>query len=140
MAIVTAIPSSFKQEVLEGIHDFTADTFKMALYTSAAVLGADTTAYTATGEASGAGYTATGKSLVVTPPSLVGTTAIIDFDDLAWASSAITARGYLIYNASKSNRAVYAYTFGSDRSSDNGPFLVQMPVADATNAILRISS
>lgn len=140
MAITTAIASSFKLELMQGIHLFEGtDTYKMALYTNSAVLGASTTAYTATGEVTGDGYTAGGETLTLTNAVLSGTTSFIDFDDPVWASSTITARGFLIYNSSKSNKAVYAFTFGADRSSDNGPFTVQMPVADATNAIIRLT-
>ena len=139
MAITQAMCTSFKQELLEGTHDFTADTFKIALYTSSATLDASTTAYSATNEVSGTGYTATGNTLTVVAPTSSGTTAYVDFNDTTWSSSTITARGALIYNSSKTNKAVAVIDFGADKSSTAGDFTVQFPAADASNAIIRIA-
>jgi len=139
MAITTAMCSSFKQELLEGVHDFTSHTFKMALYTSSATLGAATTAYSATNEVSGTGYTAGGQALDNPTVTLSGTTAFVDFDDETWAAATITARGALIYNdTAAGDPAVAVFDFGSDKISTAGNFVVQFPTADASNAIVRI--
>ena len=98
--------TSFKQQLLLAVHDFSTDTFKIALYTANANLGADTTVYTATGEITGTGYTAGGKILTGTTVSTSGTTAYVDFANAVWNPAAFTCRGALIYNASKSNKAV----------------------------------
>ena len=138
MAITQAIPTSFKAEILQGIHD-SADTYKMALYTSVATLGASTTAYSATNEVVGTGYTAGGVTLSGFNVTTSGTTAILDFTtDPSWANASITARGALIYNSSKSNKAVYVIDFGSDITSTNGTFAVTLPAPDATNGLIRI--
>ena len=142
MAISQALCTSFKQELLQGIHDFTAttgDSFKIALYTSSATLGASTTAYSATNEISGTGYTAGGLELTEVTPVTSGTTAYVDFGDATWSSATITARGALIYNATEGNKAVAVLDFGEDKSSSAGTFEVQFPTADATNAIIRIA-
>lgn len=141
--------TSFKQELLYGVHDFdasTGDTFKMALYTSSATLDASTTAYSATNEVSGAGYTATGQDLTNVNPTTSGTTAFTDFADETWTTATITARGALIYNStpnttsvSVSNPAVVVLDFGADKTSTAGDFTVVFPTADASNAIIRIA-
>lgn len=138
MAITQAMCSSFKQELLGGIHDLDTDTLKIALYTSAATLDASTTAYTATNEVVGSGYTAGGNTLTGAAISLDGTTAIVDFDNTTWAAATITARGALIYNSSKANRAVAVLDFGADKTSTVGDFTVTMPAPAAATAILRI--
>ena len=138
MAITQAIPTSFKAEILQGIHD-SADTYKMALYTSVATMGASTTAYSATNEVVGTGYTAGGVTLSGFNVTTSGTTAILDFTtDPSWANASITARGALIYNSSKSNKAVYVLDFGSDITSTNGTFAVTLPEPDATNGLIRL--
>ena len=138
MAITQAIATSFKAEILQGIHD-SADTYKIALYTSAATLGASTTAYSATNEVVGTGYTAGGATLSGFNVTTSGTTAILDFaTDPSWANASITARGALIYNSSKSNKAVYVLDFGSDITSTNGTFAVTLPTPDAANGLIRI--
>jgi len=140
MAITTAMCSSFKKELFEGVHDFTAHTFKMALYTSSATLGAATTAYSATNEVSGTGYTAGGQALDNPTVTLSGTTAFIDFDDETWTNATITARGALIYNdTAAGDPAVAVFDFGSDKTSTAGDFVVQFPTADSSNAIVRIA-
>jgi hypothetical protein len=137
--------TSFKQEVLQGIHNFTTstgDTFKLALYTNTALrLTASTTAYTATNEVANSGsYAAGGGSLVNVTPTTSGTTAFADFDDLAFTSATITARGALIYNSSAAgNPTVAVLDFGSDKTSTTGTFTIQFPTADASNAIIRIA-
>lgn len=146
MPISQAMPTSFKQQLLEGVHDFRAsggDTFKLALYTSAATLGASTTAYSATNEVSGAGYSAGGATLSAVNPSVSGTTALTDFADVTFSGATITARGALIYNTTPghtyTNAAVAVLDFGSDRTSTAGDFTVVFPAADASNAIIRIA-
>ena len=138
MAILQAIATSFKAEILQGIHD-SADTYKIALYTSAATLGATTTAYSATNEVSGTGYTAGGQVLSGFNVTTSGITAILDFTtDPSWENATITARGALIYNSSKSNKAVYVLDFGSDITSTNGTFAITLPTPDATNGLIRL--
>lgn len=144
MAISQAMCTSFKVGVLNGTFDFssgTAQTFKIALYTSSATLGATTTAYSATNEVSGTGYTAGGNTLTISAnPTSSGTTAYLDFADTTWSTATITARGALIYLADGgTNPAVAVLDFGSDKTSTSGDFTVQFPTADATNAIVRIA-
>lgn len=137
MAINQTQCTSFKLELLQAVHDFTTDTFKIALYTSAATLGASTTVYTSTGEAVGTGYVAGGIALTGVSVLSSGTTAYVDFADASWTAS-ITARGALIYNSSKSNKAVAVLDFGADKTSTN-TFNVQMPPNTASDAIIRIA-
>ena len=138
MAITQTTCTSFKVELLTGTHDFSSDTFKIALYTGAATLGADTTAYSVSNEVSASGYAAGGNTLTVsTTPTSSSTTAYVSFANTSW-SSALTARGALIYNSSKSNKAVAVLDFGADKTS-SGTFTVTFPTADATSAIIRIS-
>ena len=144
MAITQTTCTSFKVELLKAEHDFDVDTFKIALYTSSATLDASTTAYSAVNEitnTSGAAYTAGGESLTVasTFPKSIGTTAIVDFDNVSWADATFTARGGLIYNSSASNKAVAVLDFGSDRSASASTFEIQFPIAGATSAIIRIT-
>ena len=143
MAITTAMCTSFKKELMEAVHNFKnsgGNTFNLALYTSSASLGAATTAYTTSNETSGTGYTAKGAALTRVDPSTSGTTALTDFADVTFSSSSITARGALIFNDSASgDPAVCALDFGADKTSNTGDFTVQFPVADASNAIIRIA-
>lgn len=140
MAITTAMCSSFKEELLKGVHDFENDTFKIALYTSSATLDASTTAYTVTNEVSGTGYTAGGQALDSPTVTLSGTTAFVDFADETWTTATITARGALIYNSTAAgNPAVAVFDFGGDKISTAGNFVVQFPTADASNAVVRIA-
>ena len=151
MAITQAMVTSFKVEILDGVHNFgtgvvrastAADVFKIALYTSSATLSAATTAYTTTDEvpSSGTNYTAGGQTLTVSQvPTSTGTTAWLDFDDITWASATLTANGALIYNATQSNKAVAVLAFGADKTSTAGNFTIQFPAANSTTAILRIA-
>lgn len=151
MAISQAMATSFKVEILDGIHNFgtgvvrastSADIFKIALFTSSATLGATTTAYSTTDEVSSSGtnYVAGGKTLVISQvPTSSGTTAYLDFSDVTWDSATITANGALIYNATQSNKAVAVLAFGGDKTSTAGDFTIQFPTPDASNAILRIA-
>lgn len=129
--------TSFKQQLLLAVHDFSTDTFKIALYTANANLGDDTTVYTATGEITGTGYTAGGKILTGTTVSTSGTTAYVDFADAVWNPAAFTCRGALIYNASKSNKAVAVLDFGADKTAAT-QFTVTMPSNTATSALIRL--
>jgi len=139
MAITQAMCSSFKQQILLGEHDLDTDTIKLALYTSAATLSAATTAYSTSDEVVGTGYTAGGNTLAGATVSLSGTTAYVDFTDTTWTTATITARGALIYNSSKSNKAIAVLDFGADKTSTAGDFTVQFPTNDASSAIVRIA-
>jgi hypothetical protein len=143
MPITQAMATSFKQELMQALHDFDnpgGNTFKIALYTSAATLGATTTAYSATNEVATAGnYVAGGNTLTAVTPTSSGTTAFTDFSDTTWVSATITANGALIYNNTNSNRAVAVLAFGGDKTSTNGDFTIVFPTADASNAIIRIA-
>lgn len=149
MAITQAMATSFKVEILDGVHNFgtgvvrastAADTFKIALYTSAATLDASTTAYTTSGEVVGTGYTAGGNTLTVSVvPTSSGTTAYLSFSNSSWATATITARGAMIYNSTQSNKCVAVLDFGSDKTSTAGTFTIVFPTADATDAIIRIA-
>jgi len=140
--------TSFKDELLEGVHDFRAspngDTFKLALYTNSASFTAATTAYTATNEVGASGtYSAGGGTLTNVSPVVSGTTAFTDFADLSFTSATITARGALIYNTTPAhtytNPTCVVLDFGSDKTSTAGTFTIQFPAADASNAIIRIA-
>jgi hypothetical protein len=147
MAITTnAICNTFKKQLLEGDMEFQfgGDKFKLALYTSTAVLGASTTAYTTSGEVSPSGqYSAGGGALVQPNPStsLSGSTAICTFNDLSFTGVTITARGALIYNSSSAttNAAVAVLDFVSDKTATSGTFTIQFPAFTSSSAILRIS-
>jgi len=153
MAISQAMTTSFKVEILDGVHAFGSsvvraseapDVFKLALYTSSATLDATTTAYTTTlsdeVSSSGTNYTTGGLTLTVSQvPTSSSTTAYLDFDDLTFPSATLTAAGALIYNATQDNKAVAVLSFGGDKTSTAGNFTIQFPTADASNAILRIA-
>ena len=142
MAISSAIPTSFKQELLVGTHNFTAssgNSFKLALYTSSATLGATTTAFTTTGQASGTNYTSGGATLTSVTPTTSGTTAIVDFADLVFGTATVTARGAMIYNDTQSDKAVAVIDFGGDKTSTAGNFTIVFPAANATAAIIRLA-
>ena len=145
MAITSAVCTSFKVEILKGVHDFTAttgNTFKIALYTSSATLGASTTAYSTSNEitnSSGTAYTAGGATLTSVTPTTSGTTALCDFSDVSYTSASFTANGALIYNDTQSDKAVAVIAFGGDKTVSSGTFTIQFPTADASNAIIRIA-
>ena len=145
MAITSAICNSFKTEVLQALHNFSAsggNSFKLALYTSSATLNKSTTAYSATNEisnTSGSAYSAGGAALTSVTPVLSTDTACCDFADISFTSASFTANGCLIYNDTNSDRAVCAVAFGSDKTVSSGTFTIQFPAADASNAIVRIA-
>ena len=135
--------TSFKVELLKGVHNFTnstGNTFNIALYDNSASFTAATTAYTATNEVSGSGYSAKGNTLVNVTPTSTGTTAFTDFSDTTWSSSTITARGAMIFNDTASgDPSVVILDFGSDKSSSSSDFTIVFPTADSTSAIIRIA-
>ena len=150
MAISSAVCSSFKQELLQGKHDFDSsggDTFKIALYDSDASLGAATTDYSTSEEitnTSGSAYSAGGATLTNAGVSLSSTTAFTDFSDISWTSASFTANGAMIYNTttdggSGTTDAVCIIAFGSDKTATNGTFEIQFPANDSSNAIIRLA-
>lgn len=138
MPITTAICNSYKLELLGGTHQ-AGDIYKMALYTSSAVLDKTTTVYAVTNEVSGTGYTAGGITLAGEARALDGDTAMLDFSDPTWSAATITAAGCLIYNSSRANKAVAAYSFGGNVTSTGGNFTVQIPAAAAATALVRVT-
>jgi len=140
MPIVTAMCTSYRQELFEALHNHTlgGHQFNMALYLDTATLGADTTAYTASNEASGAGYSAGGLALVNVAPTSAGTSAYTQFENAVWPNSTITARGCLIHNATSSSRAVSVHDFGQNYASIADSFSVLMPTFDGITALLRL--
>lgn len=139
MAIAQAMCSSFKQQLFLGEHDLDTDVIKLALYTSLANLGPATTVYTTSEEVVGAGYTAGGNTLTGAQVSVSGITAFVTFANTSWPNSTITARGALIYNSSKSNKAIAVLDFGADKNSASSTFTVQFPINTAADAIIRIA-
>jgi hypothetical protein len=137
MAILQGPCDSFRFELLTGVHDFLTDAFKLALYTPSAELSALTTAYSATNEVSGAGYTAGGIALTASVASSGGT-AYVDFADVVFAGATLTARGALIYNSSKADRAVYVLDFGLDRAATAQDFTITFPAATSATALIRL--
>jgi hypothetical protein len=145
MSITQTLTTSFKTELLQGLHNFgptSPNTFKIALYSSTAALNAATTVYTSTGEVTGTNYTAGGKILTITTTPTTasgGTTAYVGFADISWVAATITAAGALIYNFTNGNRAVAVLNFGGNKTSSGPAFTVQFPAATDTTAIIRIS-
>lgn len=140
MPIAQAMCTSFKAELFGGVHDLDTDVIKIALYASTANLDASTTVYSTASEVPNSGtYVAGGATLTGVVISSSGTTAFVDFADVSWTSATITARGALIYNSSKADRAIAVLDFGSDRISTSGTFTVQFPAPTATDAILRLA-
>jgi hypothetical protein len=139
MAIIQAFTKRAKQDFLRGVHQ-PGDIYAMALYTSAAELNADTEVYTTSGEVVGAGYSSGGQVLVGFTVGIDGSTAFVDFDgDPTWPGADFTARGALIYNASKGNVALAVYDFGTEKTSSGGNFTVTLPAPAAGTAMIRIS-
>jgi hypothetical protein len=146
MSITSAICTSFKVELLKGVHNFTAttgNTFKIALYTSSATLGASTTAFSSSNEitnTSGTAYTSGGATLTSVTPTTSGTTAVCDFSDVSYTDATFTANGCLIYNdTATGDPACAVVAFGGDKTVTAGTFTIQFPTADATNAIIRLA-
>jgi hypothetical protein len=130
--------TSFKEELFKGIQNLLTDNLYIALYTALADIGADTTAYTTNGEITGTGYTAGGKILTGTTINSSNGTVYINFNNVVWTPASFTARGALIYNASKANRSVAVLDFGSDKTSSNS-FTITMPSNTNTTALIRYS-
>ena len=146
MTITSAICNSFKQEILEAEHNFTAssgNTFNLELYDSSADLSKSTTAYTSSEEitnTSGSAYSAKGNALTSVTPVLDSDTAVCDFSNTSWTSASFTARGCLIFNDSHSSDAsVCAIDFGGDKTVTSGTFTVEFPAAAASTAIIQIA-
>ena len=142
--ITQAICTSFKQGLLNGEFNFgvgTTQTFKIALYTSAANLSAATTAYSTANESAGAGYAAGGATLTISQvPTIDGTTALINFSNVTWAATTLVARGALIYKADGiTNPAIAVVNFGEDKQTNAGDFIIDFPLADAASAIIKIA-
>ena len=139
MSITTAVCNSFKLESMQGVHE-AGDTYMVALYTGAATINKSTTEYTVSGEVIGDGYIAGGMALTGYNAVLSGDTAYLDFTtDPVWTVASITARGCLIYNASKANRAVASYAFSNDVTSTAGNFTVLLPAPGASTALVRLT-
>lgn len=140
MAIVQAMCNSYKQEAMKGIH-LEADVYKIALFTSAANLSKATTVYDPTNEVADSGdYAAGGQVLATTNVGLDGDVAFIDWStDPVWTGATITARGALIYNSSRANKAVAVIDFGVDKISTNGTFTLVLPAAVAATALIRFA-
>ena len=149
ISITTAMPTSFKVELLKGVHNFTAstgDTFKIALLKAAAAgsgtFGAATTNYSdlSTDElGSGSGYTTGGNTLTSVTPVADSTTAVCDFADTTWTSATFTSSGALIYNDTDAGAACAVLSFGGDQQVSSGDFQIQFPAAAAATAIIRIA-
>ena len=148
MAIVQTQTTSFKVELLTGIHNFgtgvvraatTADTFKIALYTSDVSLNATTLTYSTSDEVSGTGYTAGGNTLTISHvPTSTDTTAFLSFSTTSWASSTISARGALIYNSTQGDKSVAVLDFGDDKTTNDQTLSIEFPTANSSSAIIRI--
>ena len=137
--ITAGLTDSFKQQLLLGVHDFSTDTFKIALYTSSATLGPTTTIYAATNEVSGTGYTATGLLLTNITVTLSQGIAYINFTNPAWPGSSFATRGALIYNVTKSGKSVAVLNFGIDQTMVGQEFTIQLPANNPETALIRIT-
>ena len=140
MAITSGICISFRKEIMLGEHDLDTDAIKLALYTSAASLSDGTTAYTATNEVAGTGYSSGGVTLTGIDVTTDSSVAVVSITDAVVSAATITARGALIYNSTNANKAVAVFDFGADKSSTAGDFTIQFPAAAAATAIIRIKS
>ena len=145
MSVTTAMTTSFKQELLQGLHDLDGHTLKLALIKSgeSGTFGAASTNFSnitdSSDEASGTGYSSGGATLGSVAITTSGTTAFVDFADVSFSNSTISASGAMIYNSSASNRAIAVISFGGTVASTAGTFTVSMPAADASNAIIRLA-
>lgn len=135
----SSVTNSFENQLFLAVHDFTTDVIKIALYTSSATIDNSTTAYSATNEVSGTGYTAGGNTLAPTVTQ-IGSYAVLDFADTSWTSASFTCRGALVYNSSKSNKSIFVLDFGTNKTVTAGTLTIQFPTADVNNAIAVISS
>ena len=145
MSVTTAMTTSFKQELLQGLHDLDGHTLKLALIKSgeSGTFGAASTNFSnitdSSDEASGTGYSSGGATLGSVAITTSGTTAFVDFADVSFSNSTISASGAMICNSSASNRAIAVITFSGTVASTAGTFTVTMPTADASEAIIRLA-
>ena len=139
MAIVQALANTFKEDLMDTTANLEANTLKVALYDNTATLSSATTAYAVANEASGTNYTAGGETISGAAVTLDGSTAIFYWDNVSWANATITAQAALIYNNSFSNAAIAVLDFGGNKTSTNGTFEIQMPNANASTALIRIT-
>ena len=137
--ITAGLTNSFKEQLLLGVHDFATDSFLIALYTSSAILGPDTTVYTTSNEVTGTGYVAGGLELQNITVNLGMGVAYVSFDNPSWAGATFATRGALIYNSSKANKSVGVLNFGIDQTMLGQSFTMQLPTNDPENALIRIS-
>jgi len=138
MSIVQTQTTSFKAELYQGVHNILTDTLYMALYTGNASINAATTAYTSSNEVSGTGYTAGGNQVTGATVNTYGYTAYVNFNNVVWPNSVITARCALLYNVSKGNKSICVIDFGSDKTMLN--FTITMPTNSYTTALIRSSN
>lgn len=138
MAILQTQTTSFRQELLQGIHDLLTDTLKIALYSDAASLSADTTVYSVTNEITGTGYVAGGQVMTGVTINNSNNVVYVDFDNVVWNPASFTAAGALIYNSSKANRSIAVISFGSNKTASN-TFTIEMPTNTYTTALLRFT-
>jgi len=138
MSIVQTQTTSFKAELYQGIHNLLTDNLYFALYTGNASINAATTVYSSVNEVVATGYTAGGQLVTGASINVYGYTAYVNFNNVVWANSAITARCALLYNASKANRSICVLDFGSDKSQVN--FTITMPANTYTTALIRSSN
>ena len=140
MSIAQTLTTSFKQQLLQGVHDFSTDTFYMALYTANADIGAATTEYNVSlaGQvATGSGYAAGGQAMTGISVSVTDTTAFVNFSNVVWTPGAFTARGALIYNFTEGNKSVAVLDFGADKTTTTS-FTVVMPTNSSTTSLIRL--
>lgn len=136
--IFQTLTLSFKEQILKGEHDLLTDVLKLALYTSNADLNEDTTAYSASNEVSGTGYTAGGEVVTNVTISTLNSVVYVDFDDVVWNPASFVAAGALLYNSSKSNKSIAVLSFGGDKTATNS-FTVQIPANTSSSALLRFT-
>ena len=136
--IFQTLTLSFKEQILKGEHDLLTDVLKLALYTSNADLNEDTTAYSASNEVSGTGYTAGGEVVTNVTISALNSVVYVDFDDVVWNAASFVAAGALLYNSSKSNKSIAVLSFGGDKTATNS-FTVQIPANTSSSALLRFT-
>jgi hypothetical protein len=136
--ITAGLTTSFKREVLLGVHDLDSDVLKIALYTSNANIGPDTTVYSVTNEVSGTGYTAGGEVLLNVVVQQGNGTGYATFDDPSWPGANFTTRGALIYNFTKGNKSIGVFNFGTDQTMVNQGFTIQLPADNPETAVIRI--
>jgi len=140
MSIIQTQTTSFKVELYQAIHDLTTDTLKIALYTNSATLNETTTAYTATGEITGTGYTAGGATITGVTVNSSGYTAYVSFNNPSWSSASFTTRAALIYNSSKADRSIAVLDFGADKTVSGNTFTITLPTNNASDALIRSSN